>query len=85
MVTHLARGWVLGVGEQPEREKGANVRVQGYKRCALTCPWWERPREIRMSFLEEALGHGMEGGEEEAEFSHQRGAPAQLQVGMCSG
>ena len=31
MVTHLARGLVLGVGEQPEREKGANVRVQGYK------------------------------------------------------
>lgn len=30
-------------------------------------------------------GHGMEGGEEEAEFSHQRGALAQLQVGVCSG
>ena len=25
-MTHLARGLVLGVGEQPEREKGANVK-----------------------------------------------------------
>lgn len=34
-MTHLARGLVLGVGEQPEREEGATVRVQEYK---MMCP-----------------------------------------------
>lgn len=34
-VTHWARGLVLGVGEQPEREKGANVKSVGMQ---MMCP-----------------------------------------------